>query len=209
MITAVAAGETIVTVTCGSETELCRVVCEFAGEGVDGELVLVADTYTLSQKGETWTCYTGAIPAEDITWTSDNEAVATVSNGVVTAVGVGTTTIRAQYNEAEVTCEIICEESVNSETEGTAGENQNSATTGNFKFNTSDPNEMMLSVGESFGLQLRDENRKALSGVKFTSSNSNICSVTENGTVKGVAYGNATIDAEYNGVIYKCKVYVR
>lgn len=210
-ITAVAEGETIVTVTCGMQTELCRVVCEIPVEGGDGELVLDADTYTLTKKGETWTCYTGTIAVEEITWSSDDETVATVANGVVTAVGAGTTTIRAQYNETEVTCEIICEESVNSTTEDTSNtEQQNTPATGNFKFNTHDNNEMMLKVGESFSLRLCDENGKALSGVNYTSSNDAVCTVSEKGTVKCVAYGATVyISAEYNGTVYKCTVYVR
>jgi len=210
-ITAVAEGETIVTVTCGAQTELCNVVCELSTETGDSELVLDAETYTLTKKGETWTCYTGQIAVEEITWSSDDEAVATVANGVVTAVGAGTTTIRAQYNETQVTCEIVCEESVNTATEDTTdNEQQNTPATGNFKFNTHDNNEMMLKVGESFSLRLCDENGKALSGVKYTSSNDAVCTVSEKGTVKCIAYGATVyISAEYNGTVYKCTVYVR
>ena len=216
-ITAVATGETIVTVTCGTKTELCRVVCNFTDEGADQELVLDAETYTLTKKGETWTCYTGTIPAEEITWTSDDEKVATVSNGVVTAVAAGTTTIRAQYNETEVTCEIVCDASVNTTTEDTNNDTEENNTTepttpatGNLKFNTHDKNEMMLRVGESFSLRLCDENGKALTGVKYTSSNDAVCTVSEKGTVKCIAYGSTVyINAEYNGATYKCTVYVR
>ena len=210
VITAVAAGETIVTVSCGTQSELCRVVCEIPEEGTDGEIVLDADTYTLTKKGETWTCYTGTIAAEQITWSSDDEAVATVANGVVTAVGAGTTTVRAKYNETEVTCEIICDASVNSTTDDTTNNEQTTPATGNLKFNTHDKNEMMLRVGESFSLRLCDENGKALTGVKYTSSNDAVCTVSEKGTVKCIAYGSTVyISAEYNGETYKCTVYVR
>jgi len=222
LITAVAEGETIVTVTCGTQSEMCRVVCEFADESADGELVLDAESYTLSKKGETWTCYTGTIDVSQITWTSDNDEVATISNGVVTAVGTGTTTIRAQYNDTEVTCEIICEDSVNSTTEdssdtdptqpteSTQPTDQTTPANANYEFNTHDKNEMMLNVGESFSLRLCDENGKALTGVKYSSSNDAVCTVSEKGTVKCIAYGATVyISAEYNGAVYKCKVYVR
>ena len=39
-----------------------------------------------------------------VTWTSDNEAVATVKNGTVTAVGVGKATVTATCGELKATC---------------------------------------------------------------------------------------------------------
>ena len=91
LITAVAEGSTVITVTCGTQTELFSVVCQFA---TDNDFVLDAESYTLTKKGDTWTCYTGTIPVEDITWTSDDETIATVDKGVVTAVGTGVSTMR-------------------------------------------------------------------------------------------------------------------
>lgn len=41
-----------------------------------------------------------------VTWSSDNEVVATVENGVVTAVGAGTATITAKAGDYEATCEV-------------------------------------------------------------------------------------------------------
>ena len=216
MITAVAAGQTTITVTCGDQTAQCTVICDIVTDEPDEELALDAEEHTFAAKGETWTCYTGTIAAEDITWSSDDETVAIVSDGVVTAVGAGTTNIRAEYNGQEVSCAILCNDTVDTTQSSGQTDNDNtdnqqsSAANANYKFNTHDKNEMMLAVGESFSLRLCDENGKALSGVKYTSSNANVCTVTEKGTVKCVAYGSTvTISAEYNGAVYKCKVYIR
>lgn len=46
----------------------------------------------------------GTISASDVTWTSTDEDVATVSDGIVTPVGVGGTTIIAKYGSKTLTC---------------------------------------------------------------------------------------------------------
>ena len=40
----------------------------------------------------------GAVPASAVSWSSDNEAVAAVDNGTVTAAAPGTATITAEVN---------------------------------------------------------------------------------------------------------------
>lgn len=54
--------------------------------------------------GETVTLI--ATPAEGVTWTSDNTAVATVENGVVTGVAEGSATITATLGEKTATCTV-------------------------------------------------------------------------------------------------------
>ena len=236
VITAIAEGDTTIVVTCGEKVVRCAVLCTFVNNITD-ELVLDAEEHTFTAKGEPWVCYTGTINVDEITWTSDDTNVATIEKGVVTAVGAGTTNIRAKYGEQEVSCAILCADTVNTTTytppaettpteeEEDEAEEQETTTpttapttpaesTGtpnaNYKFNTHDKNEMMLGVGESFSLRLLDENGKTLSDVKFSSSNESVCTVSEKGTVKCVGYGGTvTISAVYNGATYKCKVYIR
>ena len=48
----------------------------------------------------------GGIITHNSTWTSSDEAVATVANGALTIVGIGNTTITAQYGSYSATCEV-------------------------------------------------------------------------------------------------------
>jgi uncharacterized protein YjdB len=49
------------------------------------------------------------LPAnQELTWSSLNTSVATVENGVVTAVKSGTTAITATYGDQTVTCMVRC-----------------------------------------------------------------------------------------------------
>jgi hypothetical protein len=56
---------------------------------VQGSLYLNASSMTFTLVGESDDLYCGSIPRELIIWESADETVATVDNGVVTAVGVG------------------------------------------------------------------------------------------------------------------------
>lgn len=129
-ITAVSSGHAIITVTCGTQSVECRVICDIpesteetteATTDATGEETTEATTeyeqddlrlnrsdITFSYEGETWSIYSGNIPVEDITWSSGNSAVATISKGVVTAVGNGKTTVYGKYGEMEVSCIIRC-----------------------------------------------------------------------------------------------------
>lgn len=120
-ITAVAPGQAIITVTCGEITKECKVVCMFETEPTQPPteattaptlpnvtLELNRTDITLAFRGDSWQLYEGPLSKQDITWTSDNPNVATIEDGLVTAVGVGTTEVHAEYNGQTVTCIIRC-----------------------------------------------------------------------------------------------------
>lgn len=72
------------------------------------------DTYALGmQVGEFATISVTSVPegysASDLRWTSDNAAVATVSDGVVTAVGEGVTTVTVSTSDGvhQMTCTVV------------------------------------------------------------------------------------------------------
>ena len=65
-----------------------------------GNKVALGETLTLTASDAAGT------PVTDATWTSTNEAIATVAGGVVTPVSVGKTTIKAATADAEGTAEI-------------------------------------------------------------------------------------------------------
>lgn len=64
--------------------------------------------FTLLYKGEVWNVYSGDLDPAEITWSSDNESVVTVTNGKVVAVGRGQTTIYAEYQGQKVSCKVYC-----------------------------------------------------------------------------------------------------
>lgn len=106
-VTAVNNGTTNIVITCGNVTQLCQIV---VGDGASSvELVLKETVITLTKAGETFVLYEGPIPAEQITWTSDNEFIATVHNGVVTANASGPAKITAIYEDQTVTCDVLCD----------------------------------------------------------------------------------------------------
>ena len=75
-----------------------------------GTLALSQQTLALTKGGEAvlsvnaepW----GAVPASAVSWSSDNEAVAAVDNGTVTAAAPGTATITAEVNGKSLTCSV-------------------------------------------------------------------------------------------------------
>lgn len=132
-ITAVAEGTAKITVTCGKITKECVVTVQFSNQETTDDTTVPEDTtapsdttvpeestapaeelrlnrkdFTLSYKGETWVLYSGSIPKDQITWTSENESVATFTDGKVVAVGGGMTTLHAEYNGQKVSCIVRC-----------------------------------------------------------------------------------------------------
>lgn len=110
-VRAVGFGETTITITCGEITKTCKVVCisgftfEFNTNPKWNDPVTgYADT-TVTQ-GENWKAYKGAlsVPADQITWISDDLTIATIQNGIVTAVSPGKTLIHAEYGGKRYTC---------------------------------------------------------------------------------------------------------
>jgi len=67
---------------------------------------LERDELTLVTEGETWVLYDGDVSA--VTFSSEDENVATFIDGVVTAVGKGTTTVSASYNGQILSCTVYC-----------------------------------------------------------------------------------------------------
>lgn len=75
---------------------------------LEGSLFLKVSSITFSLVGETEDIYLGVIPRELVTWQSEDPSVVSVEDGVLTAIGVGSTTIRATYDDREVTCQAGC-----------------------------------------------------------------------------------------------------
>ena len=111
VVTAIAAGSATITVTTvdGNFTATCAVTVEAATVAVTGVTVSPeSDTISLASTPAQITCTATVTPADatdkSVTWSSSDEAVATVdSDGVVTALTVGTTTITATTTDGSFT----------------------------------------------------------------------------------------------------------
>lgn len=63
---------------------------------------------TFREAGESWGVYDGTLPAQYVTFTSDDPSIATFENGIVTAVGPGTTKVLAEFQGESISCVIRC-----------------------------------------------------------------------------------------------------
>lgn len=109
VVTAIAAGNAIISATCGEVSASCAVVVT--------PRVILASGLTLSETAlelevEQTATLVATIEPEDATdksiaWSSSDEAVATVdTNGTITAIATGTATITATCGEVSATCHV-------------------------------------------------------------------------------------------------------
>ena len=219
-ITAVGSGTTVITVTCGDVVEEFTVDCAFEDEGTepsettepeeitpttpsDTEFKLNREDFTMSQKGDTWKLYNGEIPQDQITWTSDDEKVVTVKNGIVTAVGKGMTKIHAEYGGTKVSCIVRCSDAVgtaDTQTPSVETDTQNSGYVQN-------KTDVTIKIGETFALTLMDANGNPVN-VTWVAANGAICTITGN-NVTGAASGMTKVKATHGGYEFSCIVRVK
>ena len=102
-----------------AETEVLETaVAETQAQPQEISLFLKVSSITFSLVGESEDIYLGMIPREQVTWESDDPNVVTVENGVLTATGVGTTTVRAVYEDRQVECTAGCLAATQEELDG-------------------------------------------------------------------------------------------
>ena len=216
VVTALSRGETVITVTCGSVRMDCAVVCDI----IPAEALafrLNRQQITFDTVGAGWLLYSGEIPVEEIQWSSDDEAVVTVVDGKVIAVGEGYACVYGEYLGNKQMCEIICEfedgghEGNGGVTEdGSQNEDSGSSESATeyhldnlySNFDT----EVSLSVGEWFPLRLVDNNGNQVDAT-WSVENGNVCKVN-GGDVTALASGQTYVIATYNGQQYKCLIRV-
>ncbi len=180
-VTAVAAGSATITVKTndGNKTATCTVtVSEVAVTSVT-----LSKTSTTLVRGGSETLTATVLPAnatnKNITWSSSNSSVASVSNGTVTAVAVGSATITAT-SQADSNKRASCTVTVNPK--GVISISLNKT-------------ELALNVDQSDTLIVTFNPTDADDQViTWSTSNSSIATVS-NGTVTAKAVGSATITA--------------
>ena len=164
-------------------------------------VTLEPNTLTL-EKGEKGTLTATVAPQNatnnTVTWSSSNNEIATVNNGVVTAVKEGTATITVTTAEGGKTA--TCKVTVNAP--------QTKPVTNV----TLEPNTLTLEVGKSETLTAKVEPSDATNqNVKWESNNPDIVTVEQDGTVRAVSAGEATIKVaaqDGSGQYAECKVTV-
>lgn len=194
VVTALKDGETTITAKVGDLTAECLVhVREVTLEGI--ELDKSAITMNKGEESEALkVSYNPEDTTDDktVTWSSENEDVATVENGVVTAVGAGTTTVTATVGKYTAACEVTVLsplESISVETDGKTDS---------------------LEVGDTVNLTVKynPEDTTDDKTVTWTTSDDTVATVDENGVVTAVGGGTATITAIVNGHSATCDIKV-
>lgn len=220
VITPVGPGQAKIIVTCGDVTVECAINCTFElptvdttpSDPTDGptepeeEFRLNREDITFSFKGDSWVIYSGDVALNEITWTSDDDTIATIKNGKVVAVGKGTTNVHAEYNGQKVSCIIRCafndSEDSNTGSGGNITEDGGQSRTYALKNTAGGQNDdVTLVIDESFTMWLVDEAENKVSGVVWTVSDEGICTV-DDGLVTAIGSGTTSVTATYQDVPY-------
>lgn len=237
-ITAVAAGEATVSVTCGDVTETCVVSVTDPAATTEATVAETTETtepemtanwklnrndFTLSKQGDSWNLYKGDVDVEDITWTSDDPNVVTVEKGIVTAVGPGYTKVHAEYNGTKYSCEVRCSFTVSSENESTdptettetTEETESVQTQVKYYIYIDGVNAEKRLWGADVTLSAGESFQLTLRtenndviSVQWAASKENICTIDGN-KITGKSKGTTEIVVNYGGEIYKCSVTVK
>ena len=214
LVTAVGAGKASVIVTCGDVAVDCPVLC--GEEGTEGseptqtpedfELTLQSKDFTLNKAGATFDLYKGEVDPADITWTSDNEQIATIKDGIVTAVGNGRTKVHGVYGEQKVSCWVSCK--LPEETTAPAAGVYSIRINGHEPyFGTPQAAEATVDIGEELNLRVVDENGKRVDA-EWTASRKTIVTL-EGNTVIAENPGKVVLTAEVDGQKLTCTLIVR
>lgn len=229
LVTAVAGGKASIIVTCGDVTVECPVSCEIENPDVTEPtettetpegfvLKLQSKDFTLKKAGATYVLYEGEVDASDITWTTDNEEVATIEKGIVTAVGNGRTRVYGEYGDQKVSCWVSCKLPEEAATEPadpdtTEPGDENAAAyklliNGHVSPYGDEHNaEVSITVEEEFRLTVEDE-AGVRQDVTWEASKEGICSV-DGRTVTGEKKGKVTLTATIGDQTFKCVIIVK
>lgn len=204
LVTAVGYGTTDIEIVCGEITVVCNVIIE---EPLP-EFELSTESVVLTQQGETCLIYEGVIPVFEITWSTDDNAVAAIADGIVVAVGNGTTTVYGEHDGVVKSCTVHCDFE---DVEETVGETEPAADNGPYQLKNPigySSSDVTIRIGEKFTLILVDKDgNKVNSGVTWSVIDGSCCKVTD-GEVEGVSAGMAKVVATFGGESYTCIVRV-
>ena len=194
-VTAVAEGTAIITAKAGDKTATCSVMVMKTDIPVEG---ITLDKYYLElTEGETGTITATVTPDnatnKTVTWSSNNPLIASVDqNGTVTGQAEGTTTITAKAGGKTATCTVTVKKGV------VAVESI-----------TLDITSAILNTGETLTLiaTVKPDNATNKT-VTWSSNNTSIATVDQNGKITAMGGGTATITAKAGDKSATCVVTV-
>ena len=162
----------------------------------EGNFKLEVDTKDVNLNSLAYISYSGG--SGSVTWESSDESVATVNNGTVRGLKIGTTTITATRGNETATCTInvVYWRLVISANKG-------SASSVNLILNYHESEKLKASVQDANTQDIQD------AVVTWSSSNPEIVSVDSTGEIKALKEGTSTITAKAAGVEDTCEVSVK
>ena len=193
VVTGVAVGLATITATAGDKSATCAVTVSEAYIPVT-EISLDKDKLEMTE-GDTETL-TATVKPDDatdktVTWSSSDEAIATVVDGVVTAITEGTVVITATAGDKSATCQVIVNKKFIPVTKVTLNKTS-----------------MVLIPGETETLKATVEPDDATDKtVTWSSSNERVATVVD-GVVTAVSEGTAVITATAGDKSATCQVTV-
>lgn len=190
-LTAVAAGETEITVTCGDKTVVCPVVCRdpdnYVPEPDCGE-ELVFTAYE-----ETKTVKLIGLPAgKTASWSSEDDSIASVDeNGVVTATGTGETVITVEVGGKTAQINVRCEFEMPID-EGAYAKYY----------------DVTLKIGEKFKFYLYGSDGERIADVTYEIDDADLCEI-EDGVITALKKGTTKVRILYGDMVFECIIRIR
>lgn len=193
LVTAVGEGSATITATAGGKNATCSVQVSRKTVAVTGVTLNKTDLSLV--EGDTFQLEATVSPADatdkTVTWSTSNAGVATISNGLVTAVGEGSATITATAGGKSATCSV----QVSPKTVAVTGITLNES-------------ELNLYLGNSFQLQATVTPADATDKtVTWRSEDPNLATVDQNGLVTAVNPGTCGVWAEHGDIAAKCVIH--
>ena len=193
VVTAIAPGTATITAKAGDKEATCVITVEKRFIAVSAVFLSQNKVQLVEEETVTLTATVTPENATDsaVTWETSDPTVATVDQGVVTAVGAGTAIITAKAGDKEATCTVTVEAKYIPLTAILLN-----------------PTEMSIEVGESKTIVATMVPENATDNIPaWLSSNKEIASVRR-GSVKGVAPGETIITAVIGDIKATCVVKV-
>lgn len=169
------AGTVTITATANGISDTCIVTVTDGLVSINEEKVLL---YIGGTKTETKQLKTNARKQDILIWSSSNDSIATVENGLVTAKGEGTAIIQVECNGKTDSCEVTVKNTITEIGEDTV---------------------FLRTKGADKTYQLNSSVTGRSGSVKWTSSDNKVASVNK-GKVTAKKAGTVTITAAANGV---------
>lgn len=157
----------------------------------DKEGFFLNRTSIILSKGTTGTLTATVTPkgAGTVSWSSSDERIATIADGVITAVGGGEAVISAKYGTKTLDCTVFVNSDVTTVT----------LSDHNVDFDKGDTKQLSVEYGPD------DVNVPVQ--IEWVSSDESVLTVDENGLVTAVGGGQASIAVNVNGVTDVCEFF--